>query len=239
MRGCHHKEYIVVLVQVCDALFQFSLSFLNTSNVNPSMSRQLVWVIVSVCFVRQEANACESIICVFQRVLFHGSKKKEAAVFSFSMEAFLTDVLTNPSYLLELCYEDSVAATQSASSSSMVVKGAWTTEEEDLLRQVVATKGSKRWTMIAESIPGRNGKQVRPHLFCCDILRHFTDSLLPFVHAQCRERWHNHLDPTICKSDWTQEEDDTISCHEKKNIRWLTDTRKYDNTAVERNSTSF
>jgi hypothetical protein len=24
---------------------------------------------------------------------------------------------------------------------------------------------------------------------------------------QCRERWHNHLDPSIKKSTWTREED--------------------------------
>ena len=32
----------------------------------------------------------------------------------------------------------------------------------------------------------------------------------PPVGAQCRERWHNHLNPTICKDAWTTEEDDII-----------------------------
>merc|ERR1712178_153403 len=39
-----------------------------------------------------------------------------------------------------------------------------------------------KWTDIAEKIPGRVGKQ-------------------------CRERWANHLDPTLKKGNWTLEED--------------------------------
>jgi hypothetical protein len=43
-------------------------------------------------------------------------------------------------------------------------------------------KGIARWSEIAKQVPGRIGKQ-------------------------CRERWFNHLDPEIKKSDWTPEED--------------------------------
>ena len=42
--------------------------------------------------------------------------------------------------------------------------------------------GANRWAEIAKHLPGRNGKQ-------------------------CRERWHNQLDPAIRKDAWTQEED--------------------------------
>jgi hypothetical protein len=54
-----------------------------------------------------------------------------------------------------------------------------------LLQQ--ATAGSKqiKWTEIARSLTGRVGKQ-------------------------CRERWLNHLDPSINKGAWTVEEDATI-----------------------------
>ena len=54
----------------------------------------------------------------------------------------------------------------------------WTQEEDDAIRKLVAKFGTKSWSLIAEnivkdfSIGGRSGKQ-------------------------CRERWHNHLDPSI------------------------------------------
>lgn len=42
--------------------------------------------------------------------------------------------------------------------------------------------GIKRWSFIAKHLHSRNGKQIR-------------------------ERWHNHLNPTVKKSSWTAEED--------------------------------
>lgn len=62
------------------------------------------------------------------------------------------------------------------------VKGPWLPEEDNLLRQLVAKFGPKRWALIASHIPGRAGKQ-------------------------CRERWLNHLDSRVVKSDWTPDED--------------------------------
>ncbi|KAL2608482.1 hypothetical protein R1flu_027055 [Riccia fluitans] len=54
----------------------------------------------------------------------------------------------------------------------------------------------RRWTAIAQYIPGRNGKQ-------------------------CRERWVNHLDPAIRKDPWTQEEDFMVHlAHEKLGNSW-------------------
>ena len=48
--------------------------------------------------------------------------------------------------------------------------------------RLVAQYGPKRWSLIASNLPGRTGKQ-------------------------CRERWHNQLDPNIKKECWTDEED--------------------------------
>ena len=45
--------------------------------------------------------------------------------------------------------------------------------------------GPKKWSLIAKHLKGRIGKQ-------------------------CRERWHNHLNPDIKKSAWTIEEDRII-----------------------------
>jgi myb proto-oncogene protein len=70
-------------------------------------------------------------------------------------------------------------------NDSFVSKGPWTREEDDILRQMVEEHGAKNWSAIAAALPGRIGKQ-------------------------CRERWHNHLDPNIRKEKWSQEEDRLI-----------------------------
>jgi hypothetical protein len=65
-------------------------------------------------------------------------------------------------------------------------RGAWTAEEDETLRRVVAEEmakwGSVRWSVAAAALPGRIGKQ-------------------------CRERWINNCDPKISKEPWTAEED--------------------------------
>ncbi|XP_049387074.1 transcription factor MYB3R-2-like [Solanum stenotomum] len=68
-----------------------------------------------------------------------------------------------------------------------LVKGPWTKEEDDLIIELVEKHGCKKWSAIANSLPGRIGKQ-------------------------CRERWHNHLDPTITKDAWTEQEE-LVLCH--------------------------
>ncbi len=62
-----------------------------------------------------------------------------------------------------------------------VVKGPWTTEEDEKIRMLVTERGPQKWSAIAKHLPGRMGKQ-------------------------CRERWHNHLDPNIKKGPWSDEE---------------------------------
>jgi len=58
-----------------------------------------------------------------------------------------------------------------------IVKGPWTSEEDQLMRGLVAQHGLKKWSVIAQHIPGRLGKQ-------------------------CRERWFNHVDPAISHAEW-------------------------------------
>lgn len=65
------------------------------------------------------------------------------------------------------------------------MKGPWSKEEDETLKQLVDTMGPRNWSLIAKQLPGRIGKQ-------------------------CRERWHNHLNPQIKKDRWTFEEDLTI-----------------------------
>ncbi len=64
------------------------------------------------------------------------------------------------------------------------------------MRQMVEENGAKNWSAIAAALPGRIGKQ-------------------------CRERWHNHLDPHIRKEKWSQEEDRLILLmHSQHGNRW-------------------
>jgi hypothetical protein len=62
-----------------------------------------------------------------------------------------------------------------------LIKGPWTKEEDELMIQLVQRYGAKNWSMIAEHLKGRIGKQ-------------------------CRERWHNNLNPELNKGPWTDEE---------------------------------
>ncbi|XP_056247190.1 transcriptional activator Myb-like [Seriola aureovittata] len=77
-----------------------------------------------------------------------------------------------------------------------LVKGPWTQEEDTRVIELVHKYGMKRWSLIAKHLHSRNGKQ-------------------------CRERWHNHLNPTVKKSGWTLEEDRVIcQAHRLLGNRW-------------------
>lgn len=75
-------------------------------------------------------------------------------------------------------------------------KRPWNREENEKLLSLVKQYGPKRWSLIAMHLPGRVGKQ-------------------------CRERWHNHLNPAVRKDAWTAEEDYIIfECHKNVGNQW-------------------
>ncbi|CAB3220957.1 unnamed protein product [Arctia plantaginis] len=77
-----------------------------------------------------------------------------------------------------------------------LVKGPWTKEEDEKVMELVAKYGPKKWTLIARHLKGRIGKQ-------------------------CRERWHNHLNPSIKKTAWTEHEDRVIyQAHKQLGNQW-------------------
>ncbi|KAG7020315.1 Transcription factor MYB3R-4 [Cucurbita argyrosperma subsp. argyrosperma] len=77
-----------------------------------------------------------------------------------------------------------------------LVKGPWSKEEDEIIVELVQKYGPKKWSTIAQHLPGRIGKQ-------------------------CRERWHNHLNPAINKEAWTQEEEIAlIRAHQIYGNRW-------------------
>lgn len=61
-------------------------------------------------------------------------------------------------------------------------KKSWSTEEDQLLVELIQKYGPQKWTFIAEHLSDRVGKQ-------------------------CRERWHNHLNPLINKEGWSSYEE--------------------------------
>lgn len=78
----------------------------------------------------------------------------------------------------------------------------WTPREDEAISRLVMNAGTKQWTVIAEqlsqffNIPGRTGKQ-------------------------CRERWHNHLNPGINKKAWTLEEElNLFEKHQSLGNKW-------------------
>lgn len=73
-----------------------------------------------------------------------------------------------------------------------LIKGSWTREEDETIIQWVRTHGATSWTKLADHLPGRIGKQ-------------------------CRERWHNGLNPEVVKSTWLPQEDQLI---EKLQKQW-------------------
>ena len=75
-------------------------------------------------------------------------------------------------------------------------KSSWTADEDFLLSKLVHKFGAKNWSSIASHFRNRLGKQ-------------------------CRERWHNHLSPTIRKDEWTLDEDVLIlELHRVLGNRW-------------------
>ena len=55
-------------------------------------------------------------------------------------------------------------------------------------------------------------------LFINDVFHSLFTAILG---KQCRERWHNHLNPDVNKKPWTEEEDkDIILAHRELGNRW-------------------
>lgn len=77
--------------------------------------------------------------------------------------------------------KSSPAASAQKPSRVKLVKRLWQPGEDDVLVEIVQQKGPGNWAYIAKHLPGRIGKQ-------------------------CRERWYNHLCPSIKKAEWSPEE---------------------------------
>lgn len=75
-------------------------------------------------------------------------------------------------------------------------KGAWSTSEDKLLLKLTKSHGAKGWSKIATHFGSKSAKQ-------------------------CRDRWHNQLNPSINNSPWSIEEDELlINANRQIGNRW-------------------
>jgi hypothetical protein len=68
-------------------------------------------------------------------------------------------------------------------------KRKWTEGEDELLGVTISHVGTSNWSLVAQAVPGRTGKQ-------------------------CRERWINQLNPCLSKNNWTSQEDHILLHHQ-------------------------
>ena len=74
-------------------------------------------------------------------------------------------------------------------------------QEETALKEIVSRLGLRKWTMAAEELSRNHDK--------------------PRTGKQCRERWRNHLDPSLNDGEWLLQEQDEIFRHAKiHGFRW-------------------
>jgi myb proto-oncogene protein len=72
----------------------------------------------------------------------------------------------------------------------------WTAEEDENFLKQIEICGTHNWKVVAEYFPGKSAKQ-------------------------CRQRWHNHLNPEIKRSAWSPEEDRIlIHYHNQIGNKW-------------------
>ncbi|CAG9320787.1 unnamed protein product [Blepharisma stoltei] len=78
---------------------------------------------------------------------------------------------------------------------------AWSSQEDEAIRKLVIENGTKQWTVISEKLSLQFNSQR--------------------TGKQCRERWHNHLNPGINKDNWSLDEELLLfENHEKLGNKW-------------------
>lgn len=125
----------------------------------------------------------------------------------------------------------------------------WDENEDNILKQLVQTHG-KQWNLIAQHLPKRTASQVAARWEKCldpnitkgpftaeedQLIINYVNqngargwpritAILPNRSSkQCRERWFNHLDPSVKKVQWTPEEDNLIfTQHKQIGPKWST-----------------
>ena len=67
----------------------------------------------------------------------------------------------------------------------------WIKEEDDYIKLLVSKYGKGNWSVISNELNNKFNNKIRSG-------------------KQCRERYHNHLDPKIIKNIWNEEEENIL-----------------------------
>jgi Myb-like DNA-binding domain len=78
-----------------------------------------------------------------------------------------------------------ILASSPSAPTPKPIKGPWTPSEDHRLLTLVNELGAEKWVVIASRLGSRTGKQ-------------------------CRERWHNHVNPVLNKAPFSLEEEEAI-----------------------------
>jgi myb proto-oncogene protein len=78
-------------------------------------------------------------------------------------------------------------------------RAGWSEAEDELIVKLVGTMGTKAWAAVATQL---NAALAARHIA--------TASGVERTGKQIRARWLNHLDPTLSRDAWTEEEEEAI-----------------------------
>lgn len=93
-----------------------------------------------------------------------------------------------------------------ASLSRLSPRCLWTSAEDLKLVELASQPGIPDWKLVALEVSAVEQSSCHP---------------LKKTAKQCRERWHGHLDPEICKTPWTEfEESRLFALHKEIGNKW-------------------
>jgi len=114
----------------------------------------------------------------------------------------------NTSNTLNANETQSIKNGQNITFKIMKRRAPWNKKEDDAIIELVNKYGTTNWTIIANEMALMYNSKQRNR-------------------KQCRERWHNHLDPIVNKDIWTEGEENILfNKHLEYGNRW-SDISKY------------
>ena len=114
----------------------------------------------------------------------------EASPDSLKLAPTTAPAPSNASEPLRACAPP-VKASAARPKAASYERRAWTRKEDEAIMRLVALHGTKHWSVISVELNKEDVGVAR-------------------TGKQCRTRWLNHLDPSIKKDPWSEEEERVI-----------------------------